>query len=236
MAYIYEHIRTRGYEPMHFEEHYARLDALSRALFLTPLAIDKEGIRRRICESLHGGGFSKSSTNAINIKCHDNGTIEIECIEMLYNHFSLRALRPQGFSLQASGELITKNTSAKVALLELNHTMAQISNEGVPVWTNELGEVIAIDGAPIIAVFENEIRFSEYCPNVESQFAYTTIRDSHRNITQGAISLHELKQVKELLYIDYRGITALSDWNGHLCMDIMAERIASQVAKAEDIY
>ena len=236
MAYIYEYIRTRGYEPMHFEEHFTRLEELSRALFLAPLAIGREELRKAIAEKLRSGGYSKSATNAVNIKCHDNGAIEIECVEMLYNHFSLRALAPQGFLTRVSGELIMQNTSAKVALLELNHATAQIANEGVPVWVNELGEVIAIEGAPIIAVFENEIRFSEYCPNVESQFAYTTIRDSHRNITQGAISLHELKQVKELLYIDYRGITALSDWNGHLCMDIMAERIASQVAKAEDIY
>ena len=42
MAYIYEHIRTRGFEPLHFEEHFARLDALSRKLFLSPIAIERE--------------------------------------------------------------------------------------------------------------------------------------------------------------------------------------------------
>ena len=48
MAYIYEHIRTKGFEPMHFEEHYARLDALARKLFFAPLAIEREALQRMI--------------------------------------------------------------------------------------------------------------------------------------------------------------------------------------------
>ncbi len=234
MAYIYEYIRTRGYEPMHFEEHFTRLEELSRALFLAPLAIGREELRKAIAEKLRSGGYSKSATNAVNIKCHDNGAIEIECVEMLYNHFSLRALAPQGFLTRVSGELIMQNTSAKVALLELNHATAQIANEGVPVWVNELGEVIAIEGAPIIAVFENEIRFSEHCQNVESTLALKATKLSHRNITQGIVYLSELQQAKEILYIDYRGITALSEWNGHRYMDISAERIARTVAEQID--
>ena len=58
MAYIYEHIRTQGYEPLHFEEHFSRLDALAREFFLAPISISRKELQRVIGERLHKEGFS----------------------------------------------------------------------------------------------------------------------------------------------------------------------------------
>ena len=234
MSYIYEHIRTQGYKPLHFEEHYARLEELSNKLFLSNLATDKSGLCKNIAEALRDGGYSPNRANAVCVKCYDDRTIEVECIDYLYNSFSLRALRPQGYIELVSGELITLNTSAKEAMLELNHTTAQIADKGVAIWANDNGEIVAIDGAAAVAVFDDEIRFSQLGSGVEFDLAYRAATMTKRRVTKGGIMVSELRSVKELLAIDYRGITAIAKYGEHLYMDITAERIAKQIASIEE--
>ena len=218
---------------MHFEEHYKRLEELADSLFSNGTNLDKEVLCNRIAEALLNYGYSSNTTNAVCLIYHDNGCIEVETIEHLYNTFSLRALRPQGFIVQVSGELIVQNTSAKMALLELNHATAQIADMGVPIWVNDSGEVIAIDGSPVVAVFDNEIRFSQSGESVEFELAYSATKSIKRAVTKGAIMIEELSSAKELLAIDYRGITAITCYGEHLYMDITAERIAKRMASIE---
>lgn len=233
MAYIYEHIRTQGYEPMHFEAHYTRLDALARKLFLAPLAIEREALQRKIAECLRGAGCSPCTINAVYVRYHSSGMVEVESVDTLYNEFSLRALRPRLFICRVSGELLTENTSAKAAMLELNRTTALVSEEGVPMWVSEQGEVLAIDGAAVIAIFENEIRFSRMGGGVEFELAFGIAEKIKTNICKEEILLSELTKAKELLYIDYRGITAVESFESHHLMDITASKLASKIAEKE---
>ena len=233
MAYIYEYIRTRGYEPIHFEEYYARLDALARKIFLAPFAIEREVLQRNIAECLRNADCSPHTINAVYVRYNSNGTVEMECVDTLYDEFSLRALRPHFFVCQVSGELLTGNTSAKEALLELNRTTALASKQGVALWANEQGEILAIDGAPVIAVFDNEVRFSRIGSGVEFELAFGMAEKIKKNITREEILLSDIANAKELLYIDYRGITAVKSFELHHFMDITAERIAKHVAESE---
>ena len=52
MAYIYEYIRTQGHEPIHFEEHYARLDALSQRIFGRPIGVTPKALKESIADIL----------------------------------------------------------------------------------------------------------------------------------------------------------------------------------------
>lgn len=229
MAYIYEHIRTQGFEPLHFEEHFARLEALARRLFLAPLSVTQTELRRRIGEQLRGDGFSSNTANAVTVRYYSDGEVEIESLDILYNSFSLRALHPQAYLCRISGKLLTDNTSAKVALLELNRTMGHIADEGVALWANEQGEVTAIDGSPVVAVFDGEIRFSRMGSGVEFDLAYKALCEMGRNVTKEEICLNDLARAKELLYIDYRGISAVKCYDGNIYMDITASKIADRV-------
>jgi hypothetical protein len=233
MAYIYEHIRTQGFEPMHFEEHFARLNALARKLLLAPLAIEREELQRRVAECLRNAGCSPRTTNAVYVQCYAGGDVKVEAVEMLYNTFSLRALRPNGYICRLSGEILLENSSAKEAVLELNYATHSVTEQGVPIWVDELGEVLAINGSPAIAVFENEICFSSAGAGVEFELAYNAAQKMKRNVSKRALRAEELPAVKELLYIDYRGITALEGFEYHRYMDITAERIAKEVATIE---
>ena len=56
MAYIYEYIRTEGFEPMHFEEHYARLDALARKHLFMPFSVERENSTGNFSQSYHPSG------------------------------------------------------------------------------------------------------------------------------------------------------------------------------------
>ena len=100
-------------------------------------------------------------------------------------------------------------------------------------WVNEQSEILAIDGASVIAIFENEIRFSSVGRGVEFEYAYNIAKSMKRNISREAICVEDLSKVKELFFIDYRGITALEEFGGHRYMDITAEKIATRVAEAE---
>ncbi len=233
MAYIYEHIRTKGFEPMHFEEHYARLDALARKLFFAPLAIEREALQRMIAECLRGANCSQHTINAVYVRYTSNKEVEVECVDTLYDEFSLRALRPHLFVCRVSGDLLTDNTSAKEALLELNRTIALASEQGVALWVNEQDEVLAIDGAAIVAVFDDEVRFSRMGSGVEFELAHGIAEKIKKNITREEILLSDIAKAKELLYVDYRGITAVKSFELHHFMDITAERIARTIAEAE---
>ena len=233
MAYIYEYIRTRGFEPLFFEEHFARLDGLSRRLFLAPIAIEPNALKREIAKALQQGGCSPRTANAVRVQCSSSGKVEFDAVDILYNDFSLRALRPEGYLSRVSGELIVENTSVKEALIELNRAMAQISDEGVAIWVDEQGEVLAMDGAPVVAVFDGEVRFSRLGDGVEFDIAYSETAKLGYRVSKGAIMVEELRSAKELLCIDYRGVTAIYSFDSRLYMDIVAEKIAQAVADVE---
>lgn len=233
MAYIYEHIRTKGYEPLHFEEHYARLDALARKLFLAPLAIEGAELRRMVSERLQKEGCSPKTINAVCVKYRDDESVEIEVEEMLYNSFALRALRPHGYICHISGELLIDNTSAKVAMLELNRSVGQIADSGVPIWIDDKGEILAIDGASVVAVFDSVIKFSRWGAGVEFDIAQEIGKKRNRKVVCDAVTEEDLTTAKEILFIDYRGVTVLDKYDRHHYADIVAENIAKQVALSE---
>ena len=234
MAYIYEHIRTQGYLPLHMAEHHERLNVLAKELFCHPVCCSCQELTERIEEALRSGGCSMHTHNAVCVRYFDNGTVEVEPVEMIYNTYSLRALRPEGYICRVSGDLITKNTSANESLLELNRTTAQIADRGVAIWVGEGEEVLSIDGAAVIAVLEDEIRFSHRGEGVEFEIARRTMRSRNRKVSTAAIMVDDLMSAKEMLAVDYRGVTALEGFGSHRYMDITAEKIAQQVALAEE--
>ena len=232
MAYIYEYIRTQGFEPMHFEEHYSRLDALTRKHLFIPFAVERNELRRVIGETLRSGHSSAQKSNGVYVQYDHDGELKVVCAMTLYDEFSLRALRPKFFVCRISGELLTENTSAKEALLDLNHTTTLMTEQGMALWANERGEVLAIDGAEVIAIFEDEIRFSS-TESVEARLAYEVAKEMGREVTKAPILLGDIARAKELLYIDYRGITAIESFESHYFMDITALKLATKIAEKE---
>ena len=233
MAYIYEHIRTRGYEPLHFEEHYTYLEAGAVRHFGEPLNISRQELKETIAKTLQKGRFSPTMMNAVEVRYFDNGTFEVEAKEILYKKFSLRALHPNAYLCRVSGDILLQNTSAKAALVELNRITAQASELGVALWADEHDEILAIDGAPVIAVFEDEVRFSQKGDGVEFEHAFEVVTNMGRNATRGAITLEDLKDVKELLFIGHEGLSAIHRFESQIFMDISAEKIAAAIAEAE---
>ena len=235
MAYLYEYIRTRGHEPLYFEEHYIYLEAGALKHFREPLNISREKLLQAIREVLRKGAFSPTVMNVVEVRYFNDGTFEVEAKEILYNKFSLRALHPRSYLCRVSGDILLDNTSAKAALIELNRAAAQTTERSVAIWADEQDEVLAIDGLPVIAVFEDEVRFSRKGDGVEFELAYNTVVKMGRNATRGAIYLSEMSKVKELLYIGHEGLSAVYRYGPTLFMDISAEKIATKIAEAESI-
>ena len=234
MAYIYEYIRTRGHEPLHFEKHYARLEELAVTYFSEPLKTSPQELLRAITDSLQREKCSTTTMNVVYVQYHSDGSLKVQADWSIYSVFSLRALRPHSYLCRVSGDIITDNTSAKKALIEFNQDIALVADKGVAIWVNERDEVVAIDGAAVVAVFDDEIRFSASGRGVEFDLAYDVVSKSRANVSKGTINLEVLPKAKELLYIDHRGLTALQLlYDSTIYMDITAEKIASQIAEAE---
>ncbi|MBR0339708.1 MAG: hypothetical protein IIX40_05880 [Alistipes sp.] len=230
MAYIYEHIRTNGYEPLHLEEHIEHLKEAVVNQFGTIPSLPQEGLRKAIREALDRRRCSPHTMNAVVVRYHADAEVEVEAQKMIYSHFSLRAIRPECYLHRVSGDSITDNTSVKVALLEFLHS----SREGAAIWVDESNEVTAIDGQSVVAVFEDEIRFSQRGSGVEFDLAYNALSKGRRKVCKGAIRVEELYEAKELLAIGYEGVTAINHYDGVIYMDILAEKIASMVASEEN--
>ena len=233
MAYIYQHIRTRGFEPIHFEEYYTYLEAAFVTHFREPLHISRQELRERISSTLRNERFSPSAMNAVEVRCYSDGAVEIEAKEILYSTFSMRALHPYSYLCRLSGDILTANTSAKAALVEFNRATTQRAERSVAIWANDEDEVIAIDGSPVIAVFEDEVRFSQRGEGVEFDLAYDVVVKLGRNATIGAIKLSDLSEAKELIFIGYEGLTAVHSYLSTRYMDVSAEKIAAKIAEAE---
>ena len=235
MAYIYEYIRTRGHEPLYFEEHYTYLEAGAIKHFREPLKPSCEELRCAIKAALQEARLSPTMMNAVEVLCFNDGTFEVKAQEIIYKAFSLRALHPHAYLCRVSGDILLDNTSAKEALVELNRTTAQASERGVALWADEHDEVLAIDGMPVIAVFENEIRFSRKGDSVEFNLAYDKVSQMKRKATRGAITLNDLKSAKELLFIGHEGLSAILHYESTVYMDVTAEKIATAIAQAESL-
>ena len=233
MAYIYEHIRTQGFEPIYFEQHFSRLDALARKLFLAPIAIGHSELKRMISEHLRHEGYSPNRMNAVCVRYHNDGRVEIIIEEMLYKHFDLRALRPQGHIVRLASNSLIENTSAKVAMLDLDKSMTPSIDKSVPIWVDATGEVVAIEGSTTVAVFDDEIRISQWANCVEADIVQRVLVTRNRKIVRGAIMEADLATANEIFFIDYRGVTALRKYENHLFADIIAEKAAKQVALSE---
>ena len=235
-VYIYEYIRTRGYEPLHFEEHYRHLAELSHKFQIFPIEerLPREVLRQHIVERLKRAGYAPTATNALCVKIPPFGKEpEIEVEEIFYNDFALRAVHPQGHILYVNGEFITHNTSARMALIDFERTISQDADEGVAIWVNDKKEVIAIDGADVVAVFDDKIIFSSHSNSIECEMVYERVAATRRDVLRGSIYEADLTQAKEVLGIDYRGIVALESFDMVSYTDITAEKIASIVNSAE---
>ena len=235
MAHIYEYIRTRGHEPLHFEEHFARLEALSAKYFTEPISFPPQYVRESIISDAKRRHLSSTGMNCALVMLFHDGAIHIQTEWMMYDRFSLRALHPNCYPVCISGEIILDNTSVKEQLLGFQYVCTSEDNKNdVAIWHNEQGEVLAIDGAPVVAVFEDEIIFSNYGQSVEFDLAYELLSKERSNVSKGVIKLEELPSAKELLFIDHRGVTAVNRlYDSTIYMDITADKIASLIAEEE---
>ena len=235
MAHIYEHIRTRGHEPLHFEEHFAQLEALSAKYFTEPISFPPQYVRESIISDAKRRHLSSTGMNCALVMLFHDGAIHIQTEWMMYDRFSLRALHPNCYPVCISGEIILDNTSVKEQLLGFQYVCTSEDNKNdVAIWHNEQGEVLAIDGAPVVAVFEDEIIFSNYGQSVEFDLAYELLSKGRSDVAKGVIKLENLSKAKELLFIDHRGVTAVNRLYGStIYMDITAEKIATLIAEAE---
>ena len=68
MAYLYEYIRTRGVEPLYFERHFERFNALVEENAIYPTTLSRKKLLEDIRAALKRKGYSGEAINAVCLK------------------------------------------------------------------------------------------------------------------------------------------------------------------------
>lgn len=233
VPYIYQYIRCAGYEPCNLDRYIQQLEDLAGELLRLHLGIDEKMLRQRIASELRSAGCAANHTNVVQVRYYASGEMQIEAVEMLYDGFALRAMRPHAYLTPIDSNLLLRDSSAKEAMVALNRAMGDAIDKDVAVWMDNQGEIIAIDGESVVAVFDDEVRFSREGSGVEFELAHSVASSGRRRITKGAIMVEDLSRATELLFIDYRGITAVAYCEENLYVDFYAENLARQLTENE---
>lgn len=232
--YIYQRLRTQGVKPLYLSAAITTLERLSKAIFDEAILLDKTELEQQIANTILTERLSLHATHAVEVRLYPSHKVEIVTEDMLYlEPFPLRAIRPTARPYRISGDMLHHPTSARDALLNICRADNKLPSESIAMWVDHNNEITAIDGAPVIAVTDNEIRFSHVGHNIEFDIAERAMSKTSHKVVYGEIRYDEALNFKELLYIDHRGVVALADIEGHALSNIIAERIAKEVSKIE---
>ena len=233
--YIYQRLRTRGVEPLYLARSIERLEGWSERIFGDRIDLDEGSMADRIRESLLDEHLSMSGTHAVEVRLYPAGNIEVRPLDNIYlEPFPLRAIRPTTTVKHLAGDMLLAPTSAKEALLDICRIGKGLPSQNIPMWLNPHNEIIAIDGAAVVAVTDDEILLSQAGYDIEFELAEIVLAKTRHKIRRAAISYDDIDLFKEIVYIDYRGVAALESIGERPLGNIVAERIAKEVQKLEN--
>lgn len=144
----------------------------------------------------------------------------------LYRGYDLRTLRPDAVSLQYDLPAGDAPTSAREAVGQLVRTQVRLHGATSVVRCGSDGIAYTVDDAPLLAVRGRRVFISPAEASVERGLALRAVVGAGLEMVEAPVERAELARFDELLYVDYRGVTALAHCDGHPYMDILAGRIA----------
>ena len=235
-VYIYQQLRTKGVKPLYLANAVKTLEQWGEKIFDVEITLNASAIERQISEKLIAERMSPNTTHAVELRLYPSQEVDVVVKKTLYlEPFPLRAIRPIATPHRLSGNLMFAPTSARKALLDICQTSAKLPSESISMWIDNFNEIVTIDGASVVAVTDEEIIFSHLGEGAEFELAEQAMSKTSHSVRRGAILYDDICLFKELLYIDYRGVVALDSIAGRQLSNIIAERIAKEVKKLENL-
>lgn len=235
--YIYQRIRTEGDKPLHLKEHCLLLQQDSERLFGKSFEVEPDCIAETITSLLRLDNYSPLRSHIVEIRVYESMDYAVMAVETsLYQGLELRAIRPKAMVCQAYSVLPDIPTSASKAQTELLRRHAERYGCAVAICTTADGIITEIDGAAVMAVIDRKIVIQPGKESVEKQQIIERLRAGRREPVQiREITIEELRRAEEIFYVDVRGITSVSEIEGEILSDFVANAAEVAPQNIEDI-
>ncbi len=223
------HILDR--RPLHLDLHIEQLDRASRALFGRPYTPNPRQLTTEIVRRLDADRYPNVGSLFIHLRLDPAGTCHILPGEVsLYRGYTLRALRPRAAVVRYDLPWGEYPTSVREAARQLARLEAERSGAQVALRLDGEGMLCACDETPLFFVRGVQIVTPPAPESVERQLALHVIEQAGLSIEESAVPCESLATWDELFAFDHRGLTSLASCDGTIYMDIIAHRIARELA------
>lgn len=232
--FVYQRMRCCGEALPHAAEHIELLNAAAQTLFGNKSSLTIKELQEATSKLIRYSGRRPDVPHIVEVRYYDNGEYICRINESsLYKQFSLRAIRPSGEIFASENCLGTIPTSAFQSELELMRRYLTNQASGkVVVARGRDNNILHIDGGTPIMMKGYDIVVATTPKSVTANLAATAAtKINGYKTTIRDFSIDEAMEAEELLYVDERGITSLSQLNGHRYATIIAHNLAEYIAE-----
>lgn len=227
--YLYQHIMTYGLKALHLGDYLRLLDEASQQVLHRSLSLDEPDAATLIATFLRKHGYPTTMPAHVELRCYLSGEIVLLGGEVSpYPKLGLRLLMPAGVDVVYDLPLSECRSSVRRAVAEMARVEAEGHGAKVAVQVDSNGFVCSVDDAELFAVKEYTVVTPRELVSVEGRLLAEAVARAGLQLEVAPLVVEDLEEADEIFYADYRGVTALGSFNGHMLMHILAEKIATK--------
>lgn len=229
--FVWQRMRTKGLELLRATQHIERLNRSALSLFGISTTLSTKELQDICRRLLIRGNYSSTATHIVELRLDSVGDISLRVIETsLYKDFALRVVRPKAYITECSAQLLESNTSASLVIADILRAEANNKDCAIAICTNSHGEIKYIDGASPIIVRGKEITISPTIDTLDTVIAIDALKQLNgMELTIAPIMVDLLSTATELLYVDSRGVTSVSQVGDRFYADSTAYALSKAI-------
>lgn len=228
--FVYQYIRVEGYRSPHLAQYIELADAISWQVLHEPSGLIATELATGIERLLAHERYSAGQNNVVMLRCYGEGLFSISCRgTSLYKGLDLRAYRPNAITVDVGGVYAGLPTSVAYAEAKLLAEYVRMQGAGAFVAVDASGRIVSVDGATAFVVRHGRITVSRLSPTVEAEIVLQALERAGREVEMRDIMRDELSTADEVWGVDHRGITSLTECDGRVYSDIIADATARRL-------
>ena len=227
--FIYQYIRTEGYRSPNLTQYIELADAAMWQVLHEPACLIASELATGIERLLVHEGYSAENDNLVMLRCYGEIYSISICGTSLYKGLDLRAYRPKAITVETGGVYVGLPTS--MAFAEAKLLEEYVSNEGAGAYVavDSHARVVSVNGATPFLVRQGRIAVSRRSWSVEAQIVLRALERAGRTVEVREILRDELATADEVWGVGYEGITSLTECDGRIYSDIIADATARRL-------
>lgn len=225
--YLYQTVHVDDRYPARLDDHLRLLDRHSRRLFGRPFTAGRAQVEAEIRRILEANRIPRI-TSFVRLELTAGGERIVRFAETsLYRGYALRSLRPSAVTVGYDLPTGEAPTALREEAARWAQHYAERHDARCALRCDGTGMALTADDAPLVAVKGLRCYTSPAPESVERMLLADAVTAAGLELHEQPVDRSQLPDFDELLYVDHRGVTALSACDGQPYMDIIARRIAA---------